>query len=240
MGEVPIAERASDTRETDPTGFVRVRIARDHMSKPAVEKRARRCRSATPETPIHGRRRQLEERPRTRKRHQDLRPLLDGAVPLRMGEKHCRPSISKVGHDHLERRRPAVIRGLDEQEMRATAEREPRVALRAEPRQGVERHLTTGEDLDLQPLVRGGGTDVVQRRQHLRHRRRVVLADVRGSHDDPNAVGDHGPEHRAACLEIGGPVVQTGQDMAVEVDHGSVGCCRRTAGDRIGLVGTDG
>ncbi len=125
------------------------------------------------------------------------------------------PSTRSRKRRSAEIERPAVERRLDEQHLRIAAEPEP-AKLLDRPVELGEVDLAAGTKLD---QIAGDGANLGERRLHLVGRRRVVVADVRRRREQRDPVGGGLLADRERLVEIGRPVVEAGQDVAVEVDQ---------------------
>ena len=127
----------------------------------------------------------------------------------------------QVAQDLGKPQRPATEGHLKkEPPLAGTAERGGEKVVVAHPGKEVERDLPAGAHLD-------GNAGLVEMRAqpgnplgHLRGGGGVAPQHVGGGHDGAGARVPRQPRHVQRCRGRGGPVVDTGEEMAVKVDHG--------------------
>ena len=91
--------------------------------------------------------------------------------------------------------------------------------LRIERGQPVERYLAAAAYSIAIPSFATASRTRASALLHRVDRRRVVVAHVRGAAHDGDAVGSHRAHHLDRGVEVERAVVETRQDMAMEVDH---------------------
>ena len=83
----------------------------------------------------------------------------------------------------------------------------------------VERDLAAGQELERDLRLGQGGAQLRDEPLHLLRRGRPVGAHVRGRGEGRDPVLDRRAGHLERGLETVGPVVDTGEDVGVQIDH---------------------
>jgi ATP-binding cassette subfamily B protein len=104
-----------------------------------------------------------------------------------------------------------------------------------EPVEPRPRDLAAGKHLEREPPGRERLAEQRERRLHRLRRRREVVADVRRAGEHRHPVGERRVRQLERVLQAAAPVVEPGQHVTVEVDHG-----RRAVVRRIAAESTDG
>ena len=114
---------------------------------------------------------------------------------------------------------PGRVRHLEQHQARVATETEPRPHPGIEPRQPVERELGAAPHLDRDPRLRDSRLHELERSLHRARRGREVVPHVRRRAHHANPALRHRSGHLERGVEVGGAVVEPGQDVAVKVDH---------------------
>ena len=197
-----------------------VRIACNHVGEPTGEQ-ALGCRlRGAPDAAVERSCGQLHQRPGRDQWLDPGRIGLDLAVSLWMGEQGLEPGHPQLEEPLLEVERPARIGKLHEQVAAGLPDREPLQLLARETSEAVEGDLAAVQYLDLDPVLVEVTPHARNACLHRLDAGRIVRADVRGGGDRPHAVLQGRTSKLTAVRERGGPVVESGQDVRMEVDHG--------------------
>src|SRR5207237_9132389 len=109
---------------------------------------------------------------------------------------------------------------LDQQPDSRSAQRDRAQLLVRHLVKRLVRDLAAGRDADRDPLTLELGVDRLDAALELVHLNIVIGADVRRRAYDLDPVRLRLPRHRDAVLEVDGAVVERGQDVRVQIDHG--------------------
>lgn len=217
-GKAPVADGLRGKRETADANAAPVGIAREevHEAEPAETLgRPLRCASFATDERARG---DLDERAGLGGCPEARRLLLHVGISLRMAQHGRDPGPTKIVDRPLERERPAEVRELDEQVATGPAEREARELLGIELCELLEGDLAAPQHAqrDVRPGQRT--LQLVDAALHLIGGRRIVVAHVRRRRNRGNALGNGGPRDRERVVERLRPVVQTRENVRVEVD----------------------
>lgn len=160
----------------------------------------------------------LDERARLHGGAEASRLLLHIGVTLRMAEHRGDAGAAKLVDRPLERERPAEVWELHEQIATRLREREPRELVGLELLEPLERDLAPAQHAKRDVRSRQLTLQLVDAPLHLVGGRRIVVAHVRRRRDRGCAVGDGGPNDRERVVERLRSVVQTRENVRVEVD----------------------
>ncbi len=118
-----------------------------------------------------------------------------------------------------ERERPAVVGRLDEEIPRIPTEPEPAQLIHVQLAEPLDRDLAARPHLERNVRALELGLELRDALFHRGGSRRVVVAHVRGTRDRRDPVGDCGARDVEALVERASAVVQTRQDVRMQVDH---------------------
>ncbi len=198
-----------------------MRVARDQVREPGVEQRLRAGSVPPAEPPVDRRSRELYDDAGVDELAQAFRPLLYVRIPLGMREHDAEAAHAQAEHEIRQPDRPADVRELEQQQVRIAAESEAAQRCVVE-RLGVrEVELSAGKQLDGDAARARGLAHPSDGELHLLRGRRVVVTDVRRRRDPRDAVLLRGAEDVEAAVDRRRPVVDPGQDVRVEIDHGA-------------------
>ena len=137
-----------------------------------------------------------------------------------MGEQDPVAALVQVGDQRLQVGADRRERAL-EQHVAAAAERERGQLVVVELRQPVVRDLAAGQQLEVDPLVGEPRRQRVAAVGDLRGLDVEHLADMARRGDRARARRDRRPRHLQRRLGRRRPVVERGEDVGVQVDHGT-------------------
>src|SRR4051794_13753227 len=149
---------------------------------------------------------------------QALRVTLEQGAALRVGEDRLEAALREPADDPLDVHGLLAVRAL-EQHALARAEREARELRVVELGCGCPADLRARQHAQRQPLALEPLVEEVDARLDLDRVDVEVRAYVRRGHDQLRPGLDGRARHREAEVEIRGPVVEPGEDVAVKVDH---------------------
>ena len=196
-----------------------MRVARDHVCEAALdEPHPRRARPRS-EAAVERRGGDLDRDTGTDERAQPLRVPLHVGVALGMRQDDTKATQLEAEHEIGEGDRPAEIRELEQQERGIAAEAEPAQRLVAEAGREREVDLPAREHLDADALRLRGLVHLAYEPLHDLGRGRIVVPDVRRRRDVLDSLLVRRPQELEARRERGDAVVDSGQDVRMEVDH---------------------
>jgi hypothetical protein len=140
-------------------------------------------------------------------------------VALWVGDDRAQPPFGKTPHELLQTYPERARRGLQQKPSASPAERDEAQLLVAEAVGLGLGELTAGHDAHLHHALGQLPLQHIYARGDLIDRDAVVVVDVGSSANDVDAIPERLLGHCDAVLQIERPIVEAGQDVAVEIDH---------------------
>lgn len=196
-----------------------MRVARDQVGEPLRDELERDPLRRSSQASVNAGRRDLDERSGRDEGSKAMEIGLDLGIPLRMGEDRNQPVELQSEDSILKVEGPPAIGELG-QHVAAPGEREAPDFSRLEQVEPVECDLTSTMKLERDLFGRERRSEFVDELLHPLGRGWEVGAHVRRGRDGRDPVSHRSTREREALRERSGPVVDAGEDVRVEIDHG--------------------